>query len=119
MVTLTTATEAVNHWAPEAARIDHTLHNLDDLLPQTTEGQTPIAEETRQDVEDALMRARLGMDTVLGVYSWVLFHEQTVIQRYQPHLDLPPRQRPAPAAGLVAPSSANAVNDVQAKGSNR
>jgi hypothetical protein len=89
MVTLTTATEAVNHWAPEAARIDHMLHNFDDLLPETDEGQTPIAEETRQDVEDALMQARLGMDTVLGAYSRVLFHERTVIQRYQPHLVSP------------------------------
>jgi hypothetical protein len=86
MAKLTTATEAVNHWAPEAARIDHLLHNLDDLLPETAEGQTPIAEETRQDVEEALLQARLAMDTVLGAYSRVLFHERTVIQQYQPNL---------------------------------
>src|SRR5262245_39558725 len=84
---LTTATEAVNHWAPEAARIDHMLTHLDDLLPVMVDGEPPVSVETREDVEEALKQARLAMDTVLGAYSRVLFHERTAIQQYSagPH----------------------------------
>jgi hypothetical protein len=82
MVKLITATEAVGHWAPEAALIDHMLPNLDDQLPETAEGQTPIEEETRQDVEYTLLQARLAMDTVHNACGRVLFHEQTAIQQY-------------------------------------
>ncbi len=82
MTRLTTATEAVNHWAPEAARIDHMLTHLDELLPAMVDGEPPVSEETREDVEEALKQARLAMDTVLGAYSRVLFHERTAIQQY-------------------------------------
>lgn len=79
---LTTATEAVNHWAPEAARIDHMLTHLDDLLPVMADSEPPVSGETREDVEEALKQARLAMDTVLGAYSRVLFHERTAIAQY-------------------------------------
>jgi len=102
----TTATEAVNHGAPEATRIDHTLHHLDDLLPQTAEGQTPRAEDARQDVEEALMQIRSVMDMILSAYSRVLFRERTVIHQYRP-----------PWSPTVA--TASTVNDVQAKGDGR
>ena len=82
MTRLTTATEAVNHWAPESARIDHMLTHLDDLLPAMVDGGLPVSEETREDVEEALKQARLAMDTVLGAYSRVLFHERTAIGQY-------------------------------------
>jgi hypothetical protein len=85
MVTrLTTATEAVNHWAPEANRIDHMLTHLDELLPVMVDGEPPVSAETREDVEEALKQARLAMDTVLGAYSRVLFHERTAIQQQYP-----------------------------------
>lgn len=85
MSKLTTAEEAVNFWAPEGARIDRMLAELDNLLPQIVDGTSPITDDTREDVEEALTQARLAMDTILGAYARVLHHEKTLVQQYQPH----------------------------------
>jgi len=98
----TTATEAVNHGAPEAARIDHMLHHLDDLLPETAEVKRR-PRRIRQHVEEALLQARSVMDMVLGAYGRVLFPEVSWIHQYQPTL-------------VSHHGNGQQGNDVQAKG---
>lgn len=76
MPQITTTEQAVAFWAAEAAKFDQLLLGLDELLPTTHHDGVPFTDATRSDVEEALERARLAADTVLGSYTRVLHQER-------------------------------------------
>jgi hypothetical protein len=73
---LTTTQQAVEFWAAEAAKFDRLITDLDDLMPATHGGGVPFTDQTREDVEEALIQGRLAADTVLGAYTRVLHQER-------------------------------------------
>jgi hypothetical protein len=93
MPQITTTEQTVAFWAAEAAKFDQLLADLDNLLPTTHRGEVPFTEATRNDVEEALERARLAADTVLGSYTRVLHQERANPQQPTSPYSQNPQQR--------------------------
>lgn len=73
---IVTTQQAVEFWAAEAAKFDRLVNNLPAYMPATHAGEVPFTEQTHEDVEAALIQARLAADTVLGAYTRVLHQER-------------------------------------------
>ncbi|GAA2822602.1 hypothetical protein [Saccharopolyspora taberi] len=84
MSTPASSSDAMSFWAQKSIELDTLARDLENLLPPiNADGEIPISDDTREEVEEAFARARLAADTILGAYTRRTFAERGAAQNHQ------------------------------------